>query len=655
MQLLGQLPMRPLLALLCLVTLSLARAGSVSATEIDDLSLEDLVNTTITTASKFSQNLSEAPSNATVVRGEEIRSHGWRNLNEALESIPGFQITNVTDLSYLGVRGFSVPDDFNSRILLLIDGIPINEGMFDQALIGPIPAFPLDMNLIERIEVVPGPGSALYGGNAYLAVINVITRESTSIGRSVTIGLGNDGLTSGQVSAGGKNADGQHWLISASAERSDGEDRFFPQWKGIAGSDGWAHGLDGERQRKVFLRYGNEDWSVQLLHAEDWKDAAGAMYGSDFSAAFPSFDTTTQLGLRFHHPLNNTWALEGQAYLGQYTWTGSYRYSGVWIPNLASSDWLGANAQITGKPSANQTLVLGAAEHDDYHQRMQNAGFSIGPRTTESLYAQDEIRFNDTFTLNLGGRYDNTFDSSQFSPRTALMIHLPAAMVLKLMSGKAFRPPNFYQTSYASPGLQLAGGNLKPERITTDEIALERPIGTHGRWTASLYRNRFKDLIAQATDPTTGIAQIQNVGGARTQGVELSAHYRFDNGLDLRGSLSWQDSENRFGVPLSDSPRQLAKLIATVPIGAYEMGWETYYVGPRHDSFGGPVGGETISNVAFSGRVSRDLSWQLRATNLFDRRLYLVAGTDYSFGAVGNVPTIQDYGRQVQVRLTLDF
>jgi outer membrane receptor protein involved in Fe transport len=646
---------RAIPAVLSILVVSFAHP--VAAADIDQLTLEDLLNTKITTATKFSQRASEAPANVTVIRGDEIRSHGWRSLSQALVSVPGFEISTATDYSYLAVRGFSQPGDYNSRILLLIDGIPANDGVFDQAMIGP--EFPLDMNLIDRIEVVPGPGSALYGGNAYLAVVNVITRQSDSIGRSVTVAAGSGALMAGQANAGGKDETGRHWLISASAERSDGQSRYFPQWQGVAGSDGWARGLDGENLNRLFLRYGEDDWSLSLLHGRRRKDAAGAMFGTDFSAAVPNVDATTQIGLHVRRPLNDVWAIEGQAYTGDYRWQGRYRYSGDWEIDSTRSDWLGANVQLTGNPWKTQTWVLGASARDDFRQDQQNfGGLTANSRRTLSLYVQDDIHFTEAVAVDIGGRYDrDSQNNSQFSPRGAVLIKLPAASVLKLMSGKAFRPANAFETDYSFPGSQAAGGKLKPERIITDEIALEQAIGRHGRWSASMYRNRFMDLLGTTTDFTTGIQQVRTVGGARTEGLDLGGRYRFDGGIDLRGSLSWQrcNDDDLSGAPLPNSPRRLGKLLAVVPIGSYEIGWETYYSGPRFDYFGGQVGGQTVSHLAVSGRYNRNLSWQLRATNLFDRKLATVVGPEYSLGAAGNVPTITDYDRQVQIRLTVDF
>jgi iron complex outermembrane receptor protein len=630
-------------------------AGTACATEIDDLSLDDLLNTKITTASKFSQRISESPSSAVVIRGEEIRSHGWRNLSEALISVRGFEVSRGTDYYYLGSRGFTQPGDFNSRILLLIDGIPSNDGIYDQAMIGP--EFPIDMSLIERIEVVPGAGSALYGANAYLAVVNVITWHSDSAGNNITLGTGSAGLARGHATTSGKDEDGRHWLISASLERTTGEDRFFPQWAGIGGSDGWARDMDGERLHRMFLRVGGEEWNLQLLHGRRQKLISGGQYASDFDIPAAVADSTTQMGLRFQRPLANSWILEGQAYAGEYHYHGLYSYSAQGVGDNARSGWVGGSTQLTGRPWENQTWILGASIRDDYKRVQENIGGLVkSKRLTTSFYAQDDIRINGAVILNIGGRFDHyTLGSRQFSPRVGLVINLPAATVLKLVAGKAFRPPNAYELDYAYPGTQLAGGMLKPERISTSEIALEQAIGVNGRWSASLYRNRFTDLIGVSTNFSTGMQQIKNLGNAYIEGLELGARYRFASGFDVRGSLSWQSSEDADGAPLPNSARRLAKFLAIIPIGTYELGWETYYNGRRRDVFGAEVGGQTLSHAALSGRFSRDVRWQLRVSNLFDRRIATVVGGEYSLGTAGNVPSITDYGRQLQFNLTADF
>ena len=128
----------------------------------------------------------------------------------------GFYVTNDRNYSYLGVRGFSRPGDYNARILLLIDGHRMNDNVFGSALLGT--EFPLDIDLIDRIEIIRGPSSSLYGTSAFFAVINVITkRGERRSGASMSPAPGSFGSSRGRVSYGKGFASGAHVLLSGSA------------------------------------------------------------------------------------------------------------------------------------------------------------------------------------------------------------------------------------------------------------------------------------------------------------------------------------------------------------------------------------------------------------------------------------------------------
>lgn len=105
---------------------------------------------TVTSASRFEQSLSEAPSAVTVLTSQEIREYGWRTLGEAPASIPGLYVSSDRNYAYLGARGFLRPGDYDSRFLLLVDGVRSNDNQYDQAAIGTDAL--LDMALVERIE-----------------------------------------------------------------------------------------------------------------------------------------------------------------------------------------------------------------------------------------------------------------------------------------------------------------------------------------------------------------------------------------------------------------------------------------------------------------------------------------------------------------------
>ena len=210
--------------------LSLALAVPVhAATPVDltSMSLESLLEVNVIGASKYEQKQSEVAAAVSVITRQEIRTFGWRTLEEALASLPGLSMTYDRQYSYFGARGFGLPGDFNTRALLTIDGNRVNDPIFDSAVIER--AFPLDLDLVERIEFIPGPGGAVYGQNAMFGVINVVTRDGADLnGTELAFGVRHPQReTEARVSYGRKLENGLSLLLSVSGQRARGEDRFL--------------------------------------------------------------------------------------------------------------------------------------------------------------------------------------------------------------------------------------------------------------------------------------------------------------------------------------------------------------------------------------------------------------------------------------------
>jgi len=154
--------------------------------DLTQMSIEDVLNVQVYAASKHAQNLNDAPSSVTIITAEEIQEYGYRTLADVLQSVRSFYITSDRLYSYVGVRGFGRLGDWNSRILLLVDGHRINDNIDGQASIGS--EFPVDVNLIQRVEIIRGPSSSLYGADAFFAVVNVITRKAPDL-KGVELGF----------------------------------------------------------------------------------------------------------------------------------------------------------------------------------------------------------------------------------------------------------------------------------------------------------------------------------------------------------------------------------------------------------------------------------------------------------------------------------
>src|SRR6266496_2474838 len=150
-----------------------------SIPDLSEASLEQLGSIKVYSASKHLQAAGDAPSSVTVITAEEIQEHGYRTLADVLRSVRGFFVTYDRNYTSVGVRGFARPGDYNTRVLLLVDGHRLNDNIYDEAMIGT--EFPIDIDLIQRIEIIRGPVSSLYGSNALFAVINIITRRGQDL------------------------------------------------------------------------------------------------------------------------------------------------------------------------------------------------------------------------------------------------------------------------------------------------------------------------------------------------------------------------------------------------------------------------------------------------------------------------------------------
>ncbi|MEQ1916445.1 MAG: TonB-dependent receptor plug domain-containing protein, partial [Gallionella sp.] len=177
-----------------------------------------------------------------------IRSYGWRTLADALNSIRGLYIRNDRNYTYVGNRGFSRTGDYNARLLIMIDGRRMNETIFDSGFIGE--EFMLDMNLIERIEYIPGTGSSVYGANALLGVVNVITKRGKDID-GVRLGgeVGSLDTYRGRITFGKQWDNGAELLLNGSRFDSHGNSQlFFPEFSKTNG--GIAQDMDQERSSR---------------------------------------------------------------------------------------------------------------------------------------------------------------------------------------------------------------------------------------------------------------------------------------------------------------------------------------------------------------------------------------------------------------------
>ncbi len=237
---------------------------------LEELSLEELMQIRVVGVSKYEQSQQQVAAAVSVITRNDIKTYGWRTLGEALASLPGVHTTYDRQYTYFGTRGFGLPGDFNTRVLISINGNRINDATYDQGPIGR--EFPLDLDLIERIEFIPGPGSAVYGQNAMLGVVNIVTRKGNDVNGIELSGSYNtlqstfqDRVTMGKTFDNGLDA-----LVSFTGIQSKGQDLFFDF--GDTGISGTARGQDGEDVKQFYAQLRRGPLSFDFIYGNRRKD-----------------------------------------------------------------------------------------------------------------------------------------------------------------------------------------------------------------------------------------------------------------------------------------------------------------------------------------------------------------------------------------------
>lgn len=639
-----------------------ARAEAQSVASLADLPMEQLLSMQIYSASKFTQSLSEAPTVASIITAEDIRSFGWRTLGEALASVRGLYVTSDRNYAYLGARGFLRPGDYNTRFLLLIDGYRVNDAVYDQAPIGS--DFPLDLELVERIEYVPGAGSSIYGSNAFFGVINVITRSGRSLlGARAGLDIGSFGERRVRASYGWETASRQRLTLSASDSEVRGRDRYYREFDQPGNNNGVATGLDFDRVKKLMFKAEAGDLTLTALYASRDKGIPTASFAQVFNdPRSHTVDLQTALKLDYQTALNSHTTASVHAYLGRHDYEGTYIYEPPLGENRDGSRarWWGSEAKLVSTALAGHKLVAGLEYQRDYQLRQYNDYPDSSLVTLDDrrqryrvgAYLQDEMTLRDDLLLTAGVRYDALSKvGGNVSPRLALIYKATEATTVKAIAGAAFRAPNVYELYYAVPGEsgQRASPDLKPENIRSLELALEHRYSAESRMAASLYQNSVRDLISQQVE-ADGMLMFRNLDRATAHGMELQAEKIWAGNTRLRTSYAWQASrDGRTGQILMNSPRHLAKLNLSHRFhGSTRLGMEAQYTA-RRATRAAYTGGYWLANATLGHTLSSNAELTFSAYNLLNRRYADPGAGEHVQDA------IERDGRALRVSLALRF
>jgi iron complex outermembrane receptor protein len=640
------------------LALSAAFAGPVhAADDLTSLGLEQLLQLTVVGASKYEQKQREVAAAVSVITRQEIKAFGWRTLDEALASLPGLYTTYDRQYVYLGARGLGLPGDYSKRVLVTIDGNRANDPGYDGGPVGQ--QLPLDMALIERIEFIPGPGGAVYGQNAMFGVVNVITRRGSDLdGAELALSYQRPQASrAGRLSWGKRLDNGADLLISVSAMRSRGEDRFYDY--GDAGVSGVATGLDGECDQELLVRLAAGAWSFGLMHANRHKDDPAANYLTDpLVPGQYQADGYTLAQLAYEGRLSGTLQVSGRLFGGQERYRSTLSYEGTALSFPETSDWYGFEARALSIAVERHKLMLGLEVQDNvrYNQSILDAAdpandiYIPGSGYRAGLYAQDEWQVTDSLAATLGLRADrNSITGTHTSPRAALIWQASATTTVKGLFGRAHRAPNTLEHDYYDGVAFVANPELKGERIDTVEFIVDQRIGNDLTVRGAAYQWMLHDLITQVTDAASGLTQYQSGDTVKARGLELSADKTWASGARLRGSASSQNTAYALGGGLLNSPKLLGKanLSAPLPWAGLRAGYEVRYDSRRLSVDGSRLGGYAVSNLHLSTEaLAKGVEVSLGIHNLFDKHYAQPGATTNWQNAID-----QD-GRSIRLQLT---
>ena len=659
--------MRRAFPILALFLAFAAQAAETSPTpkaaDLTEMPLEALMNIDVPKvygASKIEQRETEAPASITVVTADEIKKYGHRTLADVLETVQGFNVSYDRNYAFLGARGVSL-GDFNDRILVLVDGHRVNNNYNDGAAIGT--DFLLDVDLIDRVEVIRGPEAVLYGNNAFFGVINVVTRRGQQLnGFEVSGEYGEFDTYKTRVTYGKLFTNGVELLLSGTYYNSEGQDRlYYKEFNTPDQNNGVAQNMDGDLSGGFFGSLGYRDFTWEGAFNRREKVNPTAQFSTTFNDSdLRTMDERDYTSFKFTHSFPEEVDVTAQVYYDRYIHEIGYPVVPTLFKETDVGDWWGAELQVNKRLWDRHVITVGGEYRDDFRQDSlttdQTTTYSDihTNRQSYGIYVQGDFEVLTNLHFNAGMRYDQYGDfDPAIDPRLALIYNPWEGSTFKAIYGTAFRAPSFYEVS-------TSDHVLEPETITSYELVAEQNIGQHLRPSLSVFYNEMHDLLVFDSGTFTNF-------DANTKGVELALEAFWPNGIRGRASYSFQETHDTMTAwDMPDSPNHLLKFNLSVPVVRDKLfaSLELQYTSNRrslHNTTdpisGQPItvqgeetGGFGVVNLTlFSKNIVKNLEFSASVYNLLDTRYGDPASSFHTQDIIA-----QD-GRSFRVKLTYRF
>jgi outer membrane receptor protein involved in Fe transport len=643
------------------------RDAVVGPSETAKLELELVSATQVEAASRAIEDVRDAPGSVSVVPYQELRAMRYPTVAEALRGVRGVYTSDDRAYVELGFRGFGRPGDYGNRTLVLLDGQPMNDDWLWSSYAG----YDLrtDLDDIERIEVVRGPGSVLYGAGAFSGVVNLVPRSTDEpSGVEVGVSTAGDGVARGRVRVQERFGDHGGVWTSLAAGHSLGRDFFFPEYVADSPpeSAGWARSVDGfdvvtwtGGARWEFLKL---QWSVnshrKTLPTGEYNTILG-------DADTKQTDTRAMVEAKAEPKLGSVLQSTTRTYANYYGYRGNFAHiadGGGLERSTFDGQWAGVEQRFVLTPVRGVRVSVGGVLEDHFKVHQYDAQ-EVGPPTVliddkrdfslAAGYGVADVEPARWIKVEAGARYDaySVFGHA-FSPRGAIVLRPSERDNVKLLAGQAFRAPSSYETFYFYYQGQKQNPDLKPEHMTSAEVEYSHAFTQTITGLLAVYENLITDLIALnglTSDPQGYQYQYQNTNSpVSTAGVEAEVRREWQGGWMLALSYSFQHSKYVASKSLADvieqkpnhslrevpnAPEHLASIFGSVPISSRAFGGLaastrltfTSSRFDRYDQLTDPPQGHTepalLWDLVISGTEPRwHVSYALGLYNAFDWR-----------------------------------
>ncbi len=635
--------------------------------------------TYVITASRISQSIKKTASSISVVTSDEIERMGARNLMDVLKRVPGISWQHLTNGQYhvLDVRG--MVRQYSQNVLLMIDSQPYNSNYFGSA------TWTLDtlaVDNVKRIEVIRGPGSSMYGANAFAGVVNVITKDGEDIdGVKVSGGYGDFETVSCNLMYGEKFGEDLSVALNANYFDSEGFEAYFEkdyqtgldQMFGTSASraPGYANADDNKTDFSLNIKKGKFYLDGRYIARQ--KDL-GVALGYTLNDVNRGTSIDYGLVLGYENPIKKWLNLNAKLYHnhnylrnvlqaippggGIMTPDGpAIAAGGVRATAVSKNNRNGMEIQADLKPWENNTIVTGVTfeemrQYDvEYYanflytpvqnliiplpSRMnlsdeQNYNKEVS-RTFTAFFLEDIWDIRDNLRFNFGGRYDYYSDfGGSFNPRGGLVWEFIKGYDLKLIYGRAFRAPSFYELYNENNPSLVGNPDLSPETVDTYEISLGAVFSPKFSSRITGFYNYVDDVIDSRLEGTKSV--LKNVGEISTKGVEVETKWEFWKDNSLSANFTYQKSENEeTGEEIWDIPTYKGNVMATLnpcPYAGLFFGY--HFQGGFQRQEGDPRDDHSSFGVLDATLIIKDLFPSMEGLRL-RASVYNLLDEDYSF------------------------